>query len=107
MVYDGLWFSPLRDALNAFVTETQTHVTGDVRIKLFKGSSHVVGRKGPQQLYQLALATYGQGDAFDQSAAAGFIKLWGMGVRTTSQVQGQLHARDLGNLLSEVKRLTS
>jgi argininosuccinate synthase len=105
MVYDGLWFSPLRDALNAFVAETQTHVNGEVRIKLFKGSSQVVGRKGPQQLYQLSLATYGQGDAFDQSAAAGFIKLWGLGVRTASQVQGRLHGRELGGLLKDIKRL--
>jgi argininosuccinate synthase len=106
MVYDGLWFSPLRDALYAFVAETQRHVTGDVRVKMFKGSSQVVGRKAPHQLYQLSLATYGKGDEFDQSAAAGFIKLWGMGVRTSAKVQGQLHARELGNLLGDVKRLT-
>ncbi len=106
MVYDGLWFSPLRDALYAFVAETQQHVTGDVRLKLFKGASSVVGRKSPSQLYQLSLATYGKGDAFDQSAAAGFIKLWGLGVRTASQVQGRLHARELGDLLGDVKRLT-
>jgi len=105
MVYDGLWFSPLRDALYAFVAETQQHVTGDVRLKLFKGGSSVVGRKSPSQLYQLSLATYGKGDAFDQSAAAGFIKLWGLSVRTASQVQGRLHARELGNLLGDVKRL--
>ena len=105
MVYDGLWFSPLRDALYAFVTETQAHVTGDVRLKLFKGSSSVVGRKGPAQLYQLSLATYGRGDAFDQKAAAGFIKLWGLGVRTAAQVQGRLPERELGNLLGDVKRL--
>ena len=105
MVYDGLWFSPLRDALYAFVTETQAHVTGDVRLKLFKGSSTVVGRKSPSQLYQLSLATYGRGDAFDQTAAAGFIKLWGLGVRTAAQVQGRLPERQLGNLLGDVKRL--
>ena len=105
MVYDGLWFSPLRDALYAFVTETQAHVTGDVRLKLFKGSSSVVGRKSPAQLYQLSLATYGRGDAFDQKAAAGFIKLWGLGVRTAAQVQGRLPERELGNLLGDVKRL--
>jgi argininosuccinate synthase len=105
MVYDGLWFSPLRDALYAFVAETQEHVTGDVRLKLFKGASSVVGRKSPSQLYQLSLATYGKGDAFDQSAAAGFIKLWGLGVRTASQVQGRLHGRELGDLLGDVKRL--
>jgi argininosuccinate synthase len=106
MVYDGLWFSPLRDALYAFVAETQRHVTGDVRLKLFKGSSQVVGRKAPAQLYQHSLATYGKGDAFDQSAAAGFIKLWGMGVRTAAQVQGRLHDRELKGLLGDVKRLT-
>jgi len=65
----------------------------------------VVGRKAPAQLYQLSLATYGKGDAFDQSAAAGFIKLWGMGVRTAAQVQGQLHAREMKGLLGEMKRL--
>ena len=106
MVYDGLWFSPLRDALYAFVTETQAHVTGEVRLKLFKGSSTVVGRKSPSQLYQLSLATYGRGDAFDQKAAAGFIKLWGLGVRTAAQVQGRLPERELGNLLGDVKRLS-
>jgi argininosuccinate synthase len=74
---------------------------------LFKGSSRVVGRKAPHQLYQLSLATYGKGDEFDQSAAAGFIKLWGMGVRTSARIQGQLHAREMGNLLGDVKRLTS
>jgi argininosuccinate synthase len=105
MVYDGLWFSPLRDALYAFVAETQRHVTGDVRLKLFKGSSQVVGRKSPAQLYQHSLATYGKGDAFDQSAAAGFIKLWGMGVRTAAQVQGRLQDRELKGLLGDVKRL--
>ena len=107
LVYDGLWFSPLRDALYAFVAETQRHVTGDVRLKLYRGSSHVVGRKAPHQLYELSLATYGKGDQFDQSAAAGFIKLWGMGVRTSARVQGRLDARDLGNLLGEAKRLGS
>ena len=107
LVYDGLWFSPLRDALYAFVAETQRHVTGEVRLKLYRGSSHVVGRKAPQQLYELSLATYGKGDQFDQSAAAGFIKLWGMGVRTSARVQGRLDARDLGNLLGEAKRLGS
>jgi argininosuccinate synthase len=106
MVYDGLWFSPLRGALYAFVVETQRYVTGEVRLKVYKGSSHVVGRKSPHQLYQLSLATYGKGDAFDQSAAAGFIKLWGMGVRTSAQVQRRLDGRELSRLLGDVKRLT-
>jgi argininosuccinate synthase len=107
MVYDGLWFSPLREALYAFVAHTQRHVTGDVRLKLYKGSSMVVGRKSPDQLYRLELATYGRGDEFDQSAAEGFIKLFGMGVRTASEVQGKLADRDLRGLLGAgVKRLT-
>ncbi len=106
MVYDGLWFSPLRDALYAFVAETQRHVSGEVRLKLYRGSSQVAGRKSPQALYQLSLATYGKGDHFDQSAAAGFIKLWGLGVRTASQVQGRLESRDRRGLLGDVKRLT-
>jgi argininosuccinate synthase len=106
MVYDGLWFSPLREALYAFVAQTQRHVSGDVRVKLFRGVSTVVGRKSPEQLYQLALATYGRGDQFDQSAAAGFIKLWGQGVRTAASVQGQLHNLDLKALVGETKRLT-
>jgi len=88
MVYDGLWFSPLRDALYAFVAETQRHVPGDVRRKLYRGSAQVVGRTAPEQLYQLALATYGKGHEFDPSAAAGFIKLWGMGVWPSARVQG-------------------
>ena len=106
IVYDGLWFSPLREALYAFVLQTQRHVTGEVRVKLYKGQAMAVGRKSPEQLYQLALATYGKGDQFDQSAAAGFIKLWGQGVRTASQVQGQLHNLDLKSLVGDVKRLT-
>ena len=107
MVYDGLWFHPLRDALSAFVTHTQRHVTGEVRLKLYRGSSQVVGRKAPEALYRLELATYGKGDAFDQSAAAGFIRIWGLGTRTASDVQGRLASRDLSGLLPpEIRRLT-
>jgi argininosuccinate synthase len=107
MVYDGLWFSPLREALYAFVSHTQRHVSGDVRLKLFKGHAQVVGRKAPEQLYRMELATYGRGDQFDQSAAAGFIKLFGMGVRTAAEVQGQLSSLDLEKLLPpDLKRLT-
>jgi argininosuccinate synthase len=106
IVYDGLWFSPLREALHAFVVQTQRHVSGDVRIKLYRGSSQVVGRKAPEQLYRMELATYGRGDQFDQSAASGFIKLFGMGVRTAAEVQGRLSSLDLEKLLpGELKRL--
>ena len=107
LVYDGLWFSPLREALHAFVAQTQRHVTGQVRLKLYRGSSQVVGRKAPEQLYRMELATYGHGDRFDQSAAAGFIKLFGMSVRTVSEVQGRLSALDLDRLMpADVRRLT-
>ena len=107
LVYDGLWFSPLREALYAFVAQTQRHVTGQVRLKLYRGSSQVVGRKAPEQLYRMELATYGRGDQFDQGAAAGFIKLFGMGVRTAAEVQGKLSSLDLEKLLPpDVKRLT-
>jgi argininosuccinate synthase len=107
LVYDGLWFSPLREALYAFVAQTQRHVTGQVRMKLYRGSSQVVGRKAPEQLYRMELATYGRGDQFDQGAAAGFIKLFGMGVRTAAEVQGKLSSLDLEKLLPpDVKRLT-
>jgi argininosuccinate synthase len=106
MVYDGLWFSPLREALYAFVAHTQRHVSGEVRLKLYRGSSHVVGRKAPEQLYRMELATYGRGDQFDQTAAAGFIKLFGMGVRTAAEVQGRLSSLDLDALLpADLKRL--
>jgi argininosuccinate synthase len=107
IVYDGLWFSPLREALHAFVAQTQRHVSGQVRLKLYRGSSAVVGRKAPDQLYRMELATYGRGDQFDQSAAAGFIKLFGMGVRTAAEVQGKLSSLDLDKLLpGELERLT-
>jgi len=106
LVYDGLWFSPLREALYAFVAQTQRHVSGQVRLKLYRGSSQVVGRKAPDQLYRIELATYGHGDRFDQSAAAGFIKLFGMGVRTAAEVQGKLSSLDLDSLLPpDVKKL--
>jgi argininosuccinate synthase len=108
LVFDGLWFSPLREALYAFVTHTQRMVNGEVRLKLFKGSSSVVGRKSKHQLYRTELATYGRGDQFDQAASEGFIKLWGLGIRTAAQIQGQLVGLDMGQLTGEsVKRLAS
>ncbi|OFW80065.1 MAG: argininosuccinate synthase [Alicyclobacillus sp. RIFOXYA1_FULL_53_8] len=78
LIYNGLWFSPLKQALDAFMNETQTHVTGDVRIKLYKGSFQAVGRKSPYSLYRHDLATYSVGDSFNHQAAVGFIQLWGM-----------------------------
>ncbi len=78
LVYDGLWYSPLFDAVNAFIDTTQQTVTGVVKIKCLKGNATVVGRQSPQSLYQLDLATYQASDAFDHKASEGFIKLWGL-----------------------------
>ncbi len=78
LIYDGLWFTPLKKELDAFVEKTQERVTGVVRLKLFKGACVPVGRKSPHSRYREALATYTGKDLFDQRAAAGFIALWGL-----------------------------
>ena len=78
LIYYGLWFTPLRKSLDAFIDKTQQKVTGTVRIKLLKGAISVVGRKSPYSLYKKELATYDEGDKFDRSIAEGFIKVWGM-----------------------------
>ena len=94
LVYDGLWFASLREDLSACVRSSQRFVTGEVRLKLFKGGSVVVGRKSPKSLYSYGLATYDKGDVFDHSAAAGFIKLWGLSARTQAQVQGDVISKE-------------
>ncbi|HXG24449.1 MAG TPA: hypothetical protein VNJ09_07850, partial [Chthonomonadales bacterium] len=73
--------------LAAYVQSTQRYVSGTVRVKLYKGQAIVVGRKSPKSLYVFDLATYDRGDQFDQSASVGFIKLWGLPVRTQAQQQ--------------------
>ena len=78
LVYDGLWFTPLKEAIDAFVDRTQENVSGDVKLKLYKGTVTVCGRKSPRSRYNIKLATYGEGDIFDQSLAKGFIDLWAM-----------------------------
>ncbi len=78
LAYYGLWYSPLREAISAFMAETQKYVTGTVRLKLYKGSMTLLGRKSPTSLYDYKLATYDKEDIFDQTAAAGFIKLFGL-----------------------------
>ena len=78
LVYDGLWWTPLKTALDAFVATTQRRVSGWVRLKLLKGRCQVVGRRSPYGLYHKGLATYGKADQFDRQAAEGFIKLWGL-----------------------------
>lgn len=81
LVYNGLWFTPLKDSLDAFIDRTQENVSGEVKIKLYKGMATVAGRKSPNSRYKLSLATYGEGDVFDQSLAKGFIDLWAMPYR--------------------------
>ncbi len=88
LIYNGLWFTSLHQDLATYVQSSQRFVTGTVRLKLFKGSSSVVGRKSPKSLYSYGLATYDKGDEFDQSASPGFIHIWGLPVRTQAQVQG-------------------
>jgi argininosuccinate synthase len=88
LTYDGLWFTPLKTALDAFVAETQKTVTGTVRLKLYKGSSTVVGRTAPRALYSKDLATYDPNSTFDEAAAAGFIALWGLPARQWAGVNG-------------------
>ena len=88
LVYNGLWFTSLHEDLAAYIQSSQRYVTGTVRLKLFKGSCTVVGRKSPYSLYSYGLATYDKGDVFDQSASAGFIHIWGLPVKTQAQVQG-------------------
>ncbi len=93
LTYDGLWFTPLKAALDAFVAETQKTVTGTVRLKLYKGSSTVAGRTAPRALYSKELATYDPNSTFDEAAAAGFIALWGLPARQWAGVNGEVRAR--------------
>jgi len=88
LVYDGLWFSPLRQALDAFVTTTQHAVSGDVRLRLESGRCEVVGRRAPHGLYDYELATYDAADRFRHEDAAGFVRLWGLGLETVARRQG-------------------
>ena len=89
LVYDGMWFSPLKQALDAFIAETQRHVTGEVRLaRLGPGVLRVVGRRSPVALYDHGLATYDAADTFRHADAEGFVRLWGLGVKTWAQRQG-------------------
>jgi argininosuccinate synthase len=78
LAYDGLWFSPLKHALDAFIDDTQCHVSGEVRLTLHGGRAVVTGRRSEASLYDFGLATYDTGDTFDQSLAKGFVQLWGL-----------------------------
>ena len=78
LVYDGLWFSPLKRALDTFIDESQRHVSGEIRMTLHSGRAVVTGRRSAASLYDFGLATYDEGDMFDQSLARGFVDLWGL-----------------------------
>ena len=87
LLYNGLWFSPLKDSLDAFIEYTQQHVSGTVRVKMFKGAAVVVGRKSPYSLYDEGLVTYTTGDVFDHTSAKGFIYVWGLPSKVASVVK--------------------
>jgi argininosuccinate synthase len=87
LAYEGLWFSPLREALDAFIQSTEKYVNGTVRVKIESGSVRVVGRKSSASLYEMSLATYDRDDAFDHKAAEGFVKLWGLPLKTWARAR--------------------
>jgi len=90
LVYDGLWFSPLKQALDAFIEQTQWHVSGEVRLRLHGGRAVVTGRRSEASLYDFGLATYDTGDTFDQSLAKGFVTLWGLPSRLAAARDARL-----------------
>ena len=91
LVYDGLWFSPLKRSLDAFIAESQKHVTGEIRMTLHAGTATVTGRRSEASLYDFNLATYDTGDTFDQGLAKGFVQLWGMPSKLAAAREQRLH----------------
>jgi argininosuccinate synthase len=89
LVYDGKWFTPLREACDAFVDVTQQTMTGDVRLKLYKGNCIVVGRRSPHSLYREDFATFGEEDVYDQKDAVGFINLFGLPLKVRALIEGR------------------
>ena len=92
IIYDGVWFGPLRDALQAFIDHTQRPVTGDVRIRVSAGLARITGRRSPYSLYDEGLATYSHGDTFDRNAAKGFIDLYALSYQTVAHVRRNTEA---------------
>ncbi len=89
IIYNGLWFTPMRRDLCTYLENAQQHVTGTVRLKLLKGTCTVVGRKSPFSLYDYGMATYDKGDVFDQSASIGFIHIWGLPTKIQARIQSK------------------
>jgi argininosuccinate synthase len=105
LVYDGLWFGALRNALAAFVASTQEHVSGEVRVRCRRGEVSVTGRRAVRSLYSTSLATYDRaGDTFDHAAARGFIELFGLSLRTAASAQGALEDLEPLSLPRQVRR---
>jgi argininosuccinate synthase len=90
LAYDGLWFSPLKRALDAFIEESQRPVSGEIRLTLHGGRAVVTGRRSEASLYDFGLATYDTGDTFDQSLAKGFVTLWGLPSRQAAARDARL-----------------
>lgn len=103
-IYNGLWFSPLMESLLAFLHESQKTVNGTIKLKLFKGNVWVQGRKSPNSLYDKDLATYTSADSFDQEAAQGFIKLWGLPTQVSAQVAAKAKANQANVDKTEVSQ---
>ncbi|TDC27100.1 argininosuccinate synthase [Micromonospora sp. 15K316] len=93
LVYDGLWFSPLKRSLDAFIDDAQQHVSGEVRLTLHAGRATVTGRRSEASLYDFGMATYDTGDTFDQSLAKGFVQLWGLPSRMAAARDARLGDR--------------
>ncbi|MFZ1081240.1 MAG: argininosuccinate synthase, partial [Candidatus Kryptoniota bacterium] len=89
LVYNGQWYTPLREALDAFMESTQRFVSGTIKLKLYKGNIAAAGRKSPFSLYQEDLATFSQDEVYDQKKAEGFIDLFGLSMKVNSQVHGK------------------
>ncbi|HCA41476.1 MAG TPA: argininosuccinate synthase [Aminobacterium sp.] len=86
LTYEGYWYSPLKESIDSFINTTQEYVNGVVKVRLYKGQAVVRGMKSPSSIYQMNIATYSEGDVFDHQAAVGFIKIWGLPLKTWKQV---------------------
>ncbi|WP_281678666.1 argininosuccinate synthase [Synergistes jonesii] len=104
MTYEGYWFSPLMEAVQAFMDSTQKNVNGTVRMKFYKGNCIVDGMKSDSSVYSKALATYSTGDIFDQSASVGFIKIWGMPIKTWRQTHKEKNINPIDALVMQKGR---
>ncbi|WP_077305259.1 argininosuccinate synthase [Terribacillus halophilus] len=103
-IYDGLWYSPLTKALQAFIEETQQTVSGNVKVKLYKGHALVIGRESAESLYSFDLATYKPEDKFDHDAALGFIQLWGLPTKVQAEVARQQTAAPEASALLKIDK---